>query len=656
MDQHTREAFGRQLACWAESALSQERLPFRRIEAFPSLLTEEGVCRPPLVVWINRDSLMAGGVVLIPRRDPQEEIESGRRCAQALGLRHFVTWAPREIVFWETRDGEAMRLKALPLAVADGNVTAALQQSLLAMLEELKLLSVMGAVPPAEHSAHYLANLCRNTLLDVLPAIEAAARAARSDSLLGKEAPLPESARRKGLLTLLRLLGLAVHGLLPPAVRPEGLERAMDFALDRLPPHLRPPLRAAAGELPLPPEAGVRYHHLLRRLTQLQCGADRPRAARVLELLLETEVARLGGAPLPWALEEAQGPTLLIHPDRLYPEVIDVAEVAAPDVLAATALIRDLRGLPPARAQATDPFTLTLPAPPGAILGTLSDLSTPNRVQRRALTARLRAAWPSRRFALPPRTPVWLYELLHLLGLSAQGAKIVLALPDICWEEEFAATLAELLKEEFLLEALAAEPGGGCRLRLTRERSPEQTACRLSLARLAQAGPPAARRSARVQPPRAPRPEAQQIERIASAVFIDGVPRFPEHYLYGARREELVEYAFTPPLTVGESFLGRVTLHDAGGVSWEVEGAETAQALLLAAGSGSPVLLPLERARTAAILDRYLTDLRALRRELRRQCHRLLADARAADVLADRLWAERRLPPAALLESEPPVK
>ena len=71
-----------------------------------------------VITWINRDSCMAGGVLLLPPREAEESVEMGRHCARALGLRHFATWAAREVVFWEERGSALARGKSIPLPAA----------------------------------------------------------------------------------------------------------------------------------------------------------------------------------------------------------------------------------------------------------------------------------------------------------------------------------------------------------------------------------------------------------------------------------------------------------------------------------------------------------------------------------------------------------
>jgi hypothetical protein len=62
------------------------------------------------------------------------------------------------------------------------------------------------------------------------------------------------------------------------------------------------------------------------------------------------------------------------------------------------------------------------------------------------------------------------------------------------------------------------------------------------------------------------------------------------------------------------------------------------------------VALPAEQQLAAAVLARYLSDLRALHRELIRQCHLQLAEPRSADAMAEQIWQSLPLPPWRLVE------
>jgi hypothetical protein len=88
-----------------------------------------------------------------------------------------------------------------------------------------------------------------------------------------------------------------------------------------------------------------------------------------------------------------------------------------------------------------------------------------------------------------------------------------------------------------------------------------------------------------------------------------------------------------------------LTLYDPQGTAVEVEGKETARALVLASCDGrTHIALPCDRQLTEEILERYLTDLRNLHRALVQQAHRRIAEPRAANAMVERVWASLPIP------------
>jgi len=139
---------------------------------------------------------------------------------------------------------------------------------------------------------------------------------------------------------------------------------------------------------------------------------------------------------------------------------------------------------------------------------------------------------------------------------------------------------------------------------------------------------------------------------IIARACVDGLPRFPEQYLYDYYRPALSEYSFSGPLRFADEFFGRIQLLDQRNLSFEVEGQDAARALLLASyGNISGVSLPTDRQLTATILSRYLTDLRELRRELIRQCHLRITEPRSADAMVEQIWQSLQLPPWSFVET-----
>jgi hypothetical protein len=775
MNQETLRLLCRQLAHWAETAILQGRLPFRKVEVFPEILTPGGPLAPPLVFWINRDSFMAGGFILFPPKDADQDLETGCHCAHALGLRHFVAWAPRELVIWEIRQQAVLRFKTIPLSASGNESAEGFQETLHSVMEELKLLSVLGAVPPDQLSAHYLANLCLSTLQDSAPFLVEACQVRQGEEQNRTPSLTPKvMADSKGTLTLCRLIALVLQDRLPPTVQPEGLERAMHFALDTLQDDLRLALWPATEEVPLPMESAVRFHHLFRRLSQLRLDKIPERGADVLKLLLKHQGLLLGGATPPETDDSGTGSVLTLNATHSFPQTGSLIEVAPVAILAYTALLRFLANRSPAQAIAGDIFSLGTVDHPARIYGTLLTSRIPSSSERRTLTAHLRRSWPSRRFLLPSGTPLWGYELLYLLGLAAEGCRIDLHTPDwLC--ADFRIPLLEVLGEQFTLKLLARRPDGGLHIRLdkmppsealTTLIGPAETRTisghaaqgshpaiypltldlpaellslidegdliiptnatwptpwerevflysRSSLGRLlwqiVGGGQPLPRRAflkesslqqglplpvtetlknlrllawsdgdplpttatldielalwlgtdplLRPVPRQAVKPNfaaasstrpevaGDLAEELIREVFVDGLPRFPEQYLYDHYRPRLQEFTVAGPLVIGDEFFERLTLYDPQGKTVEVEGMETARALVLASCDGrTHIALPCDRQLTAEILDRYLVDLRKLRSTLVQQAHRRISEPRSAAAMVKRVWASLPLP------------
>lgn len=772
MDSSTRHLFAQQLGHWAQAAILNGRSPFRKVETGARILTAQGSEQPPLIFWVNRESCMAGGLVFFPGTDAPPDLSVGEGCARALGLRHFVTWGAREVVFWETTPQAPTPLRSLPLP-ADALESPAIQHDLLLrVLDELKLLAVLGTVPPAQLDPDYLANLCYGTLETVLPPLSEAFRLARGEHPLDMDTLPPEAlAWGKGILVLVRLLTLLLHDRLPLSLQPEGLERAILFALDTLPEQLASYLRPSEEEVPLPPEGAIRFHHLFRRLNQLRPAIDRPRAGQALTTLARAVAPTLGVHPLPFASPRPDCTLWLIHGD---PELAPAPEAlcATPAWLALQLLRRHLQNLSAIPWQGSDLFTLGRTSPPTLVAGTLTEQQAAPAARRQFITTQLRNSWPNRRFALNAGCPIWFLECLHLLGLTAENGVVELSLPATWLSADYGLLLHELLCEQFTLDRLE-EQGSSLRMRALKTLDPghplqllgpagprslswgELSQQHRGFLRLALAAPeplwqllqrgqlrcfqgssapadrnqalwlysrstlarqlwatlsnglplpaaanltsalgrfglpvpgpevldallgltsdtpgtlPAAKTIDRelgrwlgidlaklklpaCTPRRRPTParkgaEREQLaEQILAAATQDGIPQFPEHYLYDHYRPKLQLYHFAGTLQHCGEFFGRHTLQDGAGRSLEVEGSETLRALLLASSLGrSPVALPIDRELTANILVRYCNDLRHLRQSLVRLAHINSNDPSLADQLVEQLWKSLPVP------------
>lgn len=412
---------------------------------------------------------MAGAVVLFPDMNDSASLEDGRCCAEALGLAYFITWTATEVTFWDSRPAIPVPGKQITLQRATKSSSANFQEALQQLMEAAKTMSVVGAVPPPELSAYYLANLYSNTLIAVRPLLMDASRVARIQQQSPADEPDAEiHANGKAILTLVRLLSLILQDQPPVIAQPEDLEPTLfQFLLaESLPPELHKALQRREEESLLPEEAAVRFHLLFRRLTQLRVAADGPRHALALGLLLKHEHVNLGGFSLPFPLQTGEGVTILLNPDGLYAEVSPCLEIASTPILAMTALLRHLQKAATTVEQVSDLWQISPSTTPVTISGTLVGRRFPSAEWRHNHFALLRTSWPTRRFKLPPRTPEWSWSFLHLLGLAADGATIELRLSDRWLSSHFGKPIIDLIKELFTLDQLDQNQDGWLSLRL----------------------------------------------------------------------------------------------------------------------------------------------------------------------------------------------
>jgi len=765
------DSFINQIASWARLAIDQGRSPFRKVETSLPLLTCQGELLAPLVFWINRDSFMAGGLVVFSEQGSQTVTERGVLMAEALGLQNFVEWAEQRINFWKL-DGTRVSLEtAFPLLENQSNPVATFKHLLDKTLDKLKYLSVLSSAPPERLAPSYLANLCRTAIHDTLPLLAAEKRVSQGTG----GTPDESWALAKGYQTATRLLTLTTFDLLPSAVHPEGLEKAMRFALPEIPEILRNQLVFTEETLPLPNTAAVRFHHLLRRLQQLSMEQTTRRTSDCLNLLLAYDGAQLAGATAPQLEFEALCPptlsvNLATQPDKV-PETI---EIAPAPLLAMKALIRHLEGWCHPELQSPELFTLQLPKRPASIFGVLFRQLRPSQLQRQQYEAALRISWPTRRFTLPPATPIWLLECLHLLGLCRPDGRLLLRTPADWLSESWGEPIWAIISQEFTLYQLTLNTASETDLSLVRRSQPEvetalqgvatsqwrwadlsQQSRQALLARLSfssswlsllAAGklrsyqdtampgryPLALQYFFRQQPGRSlaelfgvnpeqefahlvaeivrlgiPAPAEERLERLESLllddsslgqaskgsfreslsrlgaefahlpqlqqdesgrlagtgrrykrisrdmanvlrseIFIDGIPDFPEHYLYDYFRPQLDKYSWQGELVYGQTFFDLIVLQDSTGQKIEVAGERTAAGLWLMAQCGrNEIEFPVAPDICDTILERYLEDLQRLRLSLVRKVRERLSHPRQAENLIRKIWGLQRLPP-----------
>ena len=759
------DRFTRQLAAWSDAIITHGRTPFRKVDLYPDIVTEQGIRNPALVFWINRQSLIAGGLLLIPDGQLEQSLEQGRLCAAALGLQHFVTWEERQVRIWHCRDADISPQESFPLGNADQPESFRLL--LRDLLDSLKIQAVTGTVDFDRRPACHLINLFQMTLHDVLPSLTSAYRAQRADQTDPPAADSDHPALERGRLFLVQTLAALWFNLLPEQVPPEDLPATLDRALAQMPHNLDrllSPLEQAPSP-PLPREILVRFHHLILRLRQLS-WKNPPQRAR-------NSIHGLSDVWYPSRSDPATGPVAArLHPSGpITDEHTRMLLSDRPALLALTSLRREFLGRKQIQLHCSSILRLRqedLPSGPlAARFCTALEISSG---ERGSLTTLLRLSWPHRRFQVRTGQPRWLWELIHLLGLSRPEQQLHLSIPRDILQIPAAEPFWSMLRDTFCIHQLTrSDPPSALHLLLSRGFSDQQVIPvigqdaeiavpvvkdpvvlknRLLLALCVpreifpllsdkffwpnpeelspqtlrgfdlyresrlfqlfctqlqttrstsavqsdtalQGGVPVpeplclaelADRAHRAEhsgtgfaldetlaellscpvlaDPPWPLPDAADSarpavpgngpglkERILQELHAQGIPAFPEQYLYFLDQPRLRHFQLMPPLEPVTSFMGQFELKDARGKVIKGYGAELEEALLFAAEVGKTALdLPEDRHQLAALLDRYKTDLEALYRHLKDLCYAQLKDVRTARKMVSTIWQELQLP------------
>lgn len=758
------QKFTRQLAAWTEVVIDNGRTPFRKVTVYTPLQTGQGLLNPPLIFWINRQSMMAGGLLLLPERDLEEELARGRSCAEALALRHFVTWETDRIRIWQLEKQQISQYREINIGPVDH--PDRFRQLLNELLETIKLLAVLGAVPAAELSVHYLHNLFLTTLELSFPALLDSCRSLRALDNVHSPDDAKQQATEINRLILLQLLALLWHRKLPKTILPEKLNRAIQLSLPELPPPLQQGLAKTltTDPLELPHESSVCFHHLLLRLRQLSWDQPHERASHSLRLLIENWYPQ-DTSPQPPA------PVQVYPPGTVSAREVRQVLFSSAVQLAAQALLDDLLQQPGRQLYFGNLFQFgAAPLPGDVIVARLLDRRRPTRDERHQYAALLRTSWPNRRFRISGDRPLWLWEILHLLGLCAAQQQLLLTLVPKALRTPASDPFWTLLREHFRIDAIQQLADGSLLLKVCRDEGSEQ-AITISTAESSRRATPVARiaplraqillalalpdqlfslidnefiwpdeETAGSIPPAGlayyaqsrlgrltwelicdgPLPDAvgelrhQLVEtgwpvpdpklltelekrlqnsgltaqaspdqllaefwqcpavatvamaasrpaptysgkravadkdlkrEILAQLSAEGIPVFPEQYLYFLEAPEMSRYCMTPPLHKVSEFLGQFELCDAAGRIIQGYGDELAEVLLLCGELGrQEVDLPAAREQLTLLLDHYYQDLRNLLKQLKQLCHSRLESKAAARKMAHKIWKDLPLP------------
>jgi len=652
------EQFARQLQHWAQDIIDHGRTPFRRVDCMPAIVTKAGVVRPPLIFWINRQSMMAGGIVLLPEKNLLEELDLGKHCAEALGLSHFVTWETEQVRIWRADSDDIQEEKRFPLPGTDH--PDFFRHLLRDLIDALKIPAVTGAIPQGQLSPHYFHNLFNIAEELALPALTDAFRSQRAEELEGVVFDVDQRAVEANRLLLLQTLTALRFGLLPEVLLPEDLGVVINRALDHAPEPFNTSLvcRWDSAPLSLPNETAVCYHHLLLRLQQLRWTTPVQRMQQSLRNLLNLWYPEAG-------ICQAQDADMLLYP-RTPATGTNLRAVLSdsPLILAVTAIARELVGLTQPAFFYNSLMSLT---PETICRGSLSAyLLCPipiSRNERALFGARLRTSWPHRNFKILTDQPRWKWQMIHLLGICQPQQPLWIECPVALVEIAADDPLWSLLCEHFHLREVIRNEHSLC---LSLVRSPLNTEPTLIKAvddkadvSLVFADPEQFRQQL-ISALKLPVFETDQDtaavkttiqasknvkQQIIDQLQAHGIPNFPDQYLYFLDHPDMQSYAITVPLKVTSSLLGQFDMVDGDGKRLSGYGEELEQALLVCSHLGKTTFdLPRDRAQLEQILQRYRKDLDNLHQLLSDLSYRQMEKPQAARNLIRNIWKKLGLP------------
>lgn len=771
MDQLILKKFREQLAAWIVPRLTAQRLPFQRLECCPEILTEAGRLTPDLVLWINRESQLAGSMILLPETADEAIYSRGVSMAKALGLEHFTIWSAHDVSIWTSSAALPKRLAVFALPAIEQVTPKDFHHAVDWLMEQLKLITVTTAPAPEELDSYYYANLCLHTLEDISPGLTDGARLAGGQ--LAADEWVAQAPLSKAWLSLWRLLYLLQHRQLPLALQPERMEVAMRYALADLASGSLAGLMQQENESPLHEYGAIRLYHLAGRLRQLSWPRSQEEATALFDILL-SEANRsynLASVLLPWDVSPAG---LWVNCQPQSDNAPTDFSLVAPRPILAGWLCRkkSLASTAVSSRFAETVSALTAGQTYASAVAILSNTRPPIRQEREQRTLALRQAWPNRRFDLPRGTPAWVWDALHLAGMTTQQLSLLMPagwhlVPGIktLWgvlTERYQLSEATRLPEGHLAlllvgeqqssidvylhiqadtilapaDSLANQPAGLLHIWLTA--GPAVTSM-LRQGKLAGAGNDPAHLSdlvwgvflflntslgnylwqlgsgeaslpdtandsldAAIQygvplpnetiladlgmlgdPATSDRPDQGSLDRelelilgplpqalvapgdqgkdkpiasqrrhvpmdeIEARVFVDGAPRFPEHYLMHHYRPNLRGFELPGPLEVVALFFDTVHLKAQGTeLTIEVTGTAVAEALILASHAGVTHLqLPADEALVEQLVNSYRADLTRLWDTLVSECRRYEPRRQSAILLAKKIWQKQQLPP-----------
>ncbi len=442
----TLQHFSGQLRSWCGERLQQKPGPFRQAELYLNIISEHKLDSPPIILWINRESFIAGGILVLPQNKDEDVFAAGTELTRIFGLPCFFSWGRHELSCWATDYNPPEKVWEYELPYKDISSPATFRKSLNLLMDQIEESFFKNQQASPTVTLGHFVNLVHSTLSDLIPEIQQAVQIDQSSTTQMKTSVV----ELKNMLfrQLLLVIGLAACDVPHPTALNRSATEVLDQATQMMPANLQTIFETRPTEPPFPNRCQRRLIQFVNRVQQLRQHLPELIAPLITGLLKEWATA-LGGYQVQY--EQTELRKVIINPDKYDPtETVDY-EIAPSGILAAIALARHFSTKDYVREprQLITPLDLSSKLDNHLIVGTLNDNSVPTSTEQKKLNTFLRVSWPNHKLSLAPKSPIWMWQFLHICGLSEGKSQIELNVPqNWLWErygEKIPAILANKL-------------------------------------------------------------------------------------------------------------------------------------------------------------------------------------------------------------------
>lgn len=449
----TLQHFSGQLHSWCSERLQQKPGPFRQAELYSKIISEHKLASPPIVLWINRESFIAGGILVLPQNNDEDVFAAGIELTRIFGLSHFFSWGRHELSCWTTDYNPPERIWQYELPYKDISSPATFRKSLNLLMDQMEQAFFKHQQASPTITLEHLVNLVHCTFSDLIPEVQQAVQIEQSTTAGMKVSDID----LKNMLfrQLLLVIGLAACDIPHLAARDKNVPDVLDQATRMMPAHLQSIFEKRSTEPPFPKQNQRRLIHFVNRVQQLKQHLPELITPLISDLLKEWATT-LGGYP--WQQEQTELCKVIINPDRYDPADTVEYEIGPNGILAAIALARHFANADSLKrpTQLVNPLELSSKLDNHQVSGTLSDNRLPTSAEQKTLNAFLRVSWPNHKLALATKSPIWTWQLIHFCGLAEGKSQIELTVPQNWLWERYGEKIPEILANKLYFAEVRA--------------------------------------------------------------------------------------------------------------------------------------------------------------------------------------------------------